>query len=76
MGRIMTVRELLTKERDYVKLKIIKDGETLFFDDINSLRDMDKELLNLKVLRYEFDIKIWLSGYKGWYYQILVIEVK
>jgi hypothetical protein len=76
MGRIMTVRELLTKERDYVKLKIIKDGETLFFDDINSLRDMDKELLNLKVLRYEFDIKIWLSGYKGGYYQILVIEVK
>lgn len=38
--------------------------------------DIDKKLLNMKVLKYEFDIKVWLSGYKGGHYQILVIEVE
>lgn len=71
----MTVRELLTKERDYVKLKIIKDGEILW-NEFYSWYDIDKELLDMRVLRYEFDIKVWLSGYKGGYYQILMIEVK
>ena len=38
--------------------------------------DIDKKLLNLKVLKYEFDIEVWLSGYRGGHYQILVIEVE
>ena len=71
----MTVRELLTKERDYVKLKIIRDGEILW-NEFCGRDDIDKELLDMRVLRYEFDIKVWLTGYKGGYYQILVIEVE
>lgn len=71
----MTVQELLTKEKDYSVIKIIKDGEILW-NDTCCLYTIDKELLNLKVLKYEFDIKVWLSGYKGGYYQILMIEVE
>jgi hypothetical protein len=71
----MTVRELLTKERDYVKLKIIRDGEILW-NEFCGWDDIDKELLDMRVLRYEFDVKVWLTGYKGGYYQILVIEVE
>ena len=71
----MTVRELLTEEKDYSVVKIIKDGETLW-NDIRCLYAMGKKLLNMKVLKYEFGIKVWLSGYKGGYYQILVIEVE
>lgn len=71
----MIVRQLLTKERDYVKLKIIKDSEILW-NEFYSWYDIDKELLDMRVLRYEFDIKVWLTDYKGGYYQILVIEVE
>lgn len=71
----MTVKELLIEEKDYSVVKIIKDGEILW-DEFYGWRDIDKKLLNMKVLKYEFDIKVWLSGYKGGYYQILVIEVE
>ena len=71
----MIVQELLTKEKDYSVVKIVKDGEILW-NEFCGLYDIDKKLLNLKVLKYEFDIKVWLSGYAGGYYQILVIEVE
>lgn len=71
----MTVRELLIKENDYSVVKIVKDGEILW-NEFYGWYDIDKKLLNLKVLKYKFDIKVWLTGYKGGYYQILVIEVE
>lgn len=71
----MTVRELLIKENDYSVVKIVKDGEILW-NEFRGWNDIDKKLLNLKVLKYEFDIKVWLTGDKGGYYQILVVEVE
>lgn len=71
----MTVRELLIKENDYSVVKIVKDGEILW-NEFRGWNGIDKKLLNLKVLKYEFDIKVWLTGNKGGYYQILVIEVE
>lgn len=71
----MTVRELLIKENDYSVVKIVKDGEILW-NEFYGWYDIDKKLLNLKVLKYEFDIKVWLTGNKGGYYQILVVEVE
>lgn len=71
----MTVRELLIKENDYSVVKIVKDGEILW-NEFLGWNGIDKKLLNLKVLKYEFDIKVWLTGNKGGYYQILVVEVE
>ena len=71
----MTVRELLAKEKDYSVVKIVKDGEILW-NEFYGWRDIDKKLLNLKVVKDEFDIEVWLSGYRGGHYQILVIEVE
>jgi len=71
----MTVRELLIKENDYSVVKIVKDGEILW-NEFRGWNGIDKKLLNLKVLKYEFDIKVWLTGNKGGYYQILVVEVE
>lgn len=71
----MTVRELLAKEKDYSVVKIVKDGEILW-NEIYGWCDIDKKLLNMKVLKYEFDIEVWLSGSRGGHYQILVIEVE
>lgn len=71
----MTVRELLIKENDYSVEEIVKDGEILW-NEFRGWNGIDKKLLNLKVLKYEFDIKVWLTGNKGGYYQILVVEVE
>ena len=71
----MTVRELLIKENDYSVVKIVKDGEILW-NEFRGWNGIDKKLLNLKVLKYEFDIKVWLTDNKGGYYQILVVEVE
>ena len=71
----MTVRELLIKENDYSVVKIVKDGDILW-NEFRGWNGIDKKLLNLKVLKYEFDIKVWLTGNKGGYYQILVVEVE
>lgn len=71
----MTVRELLIKENDYSVVKIVKDGEILW-NESRGWNGINKKLLNLKVLKYEFDIKVWLTGNKGGYYQILVVEVE
>jgi hypothetical protein len=71
----MTVRELLIKENDYSVVKIVKDGEILW-NEFRGWNGINKKLLNLKVLKYEFDIKVWLTGNKGGYYQILVVEVE
>lgn len=71
----MTVRELLIKENDYSVVKIVKDGEILW-NEFRGWNGINKKLLNLKVLKYEFDIKVWLTGNKGGYYQILMVEVE
>lgn len=71
----MTVRELLIKENDYSVVKIVKDGEILW-NEFRGWNGINKKLLNLKVLKYEFDIKVWLTGNKGGYYQILVVAVE
>lgn len=71
----MTVRELLIKENDYSVVKIVKYGEILW-NEFRGWNGINKKLLNLKVLKYEFDIKVWLTGNKGGYYQILVVEVE
>lgn len=71
----MLVKELLAREENYSKVTIEKDGDILW-NEFYGWQDIDNKLLNLKVLKYEFDIKVWLTGYKGGYYQILVIEVE
>lgn len=71
----MLVKELLAREKNYSKVKIVRDGDILW-NEFYGWCDIDKKLLNVKVLKYEFDIKVWLTGNKGGYYQILVVEVE
>lgn len=49
----MTVRELLTKEKDYSVVKIVKDSEILW-NEFCGWYDIDKKLLNMKVLKYDY----------------------
>lgn len=58
-----------------IQIRIDEDGEILW-NEFLGWNGIDKKLLNLKVLKYEFDIKVWLTGNKGGYYQILVVEVE
>lgn len=71
----MTVRELLEAAEDYSNVKITKDGKTLFQNSINSLRDIDKELLDMTVFRYDYEIKSLDLAVKA-FYNIIVIEVR
>lgn len=71
----MTVRELLEAAEDYSKVKITKDGKTLFQSGTNSLRDIDKELLDMTVFRYDYEIKPSDLAVKA-FYNIVVIEVQ
>ena len=43
----MTVRDLLTAAEDYLEVKIVKNGEELFWNEIDGLYDIDEELLNM-----------------------------
>lgn len=71
----MTVRELLEVAEDYSKVKITKDGKTLFQNGINSLRDIDKELLDMVVFKYDYEIKMSDLAVRA-FYNIIVIEVE
>lgn len=71
----MTVRDLLEYAEDYSEVKIIKDGKTLFQNGINSLRDIDKELLDMVVFKYDYEIKMSDLAVRA-FYNIIVIEVE
>lgn len=72
----MTVRELLTEEKDYLEVKIIKDGKTLFWNEIDGLYDIDKEILNMKVLKYDYETVTVLDSIMSANYNIIVIEAE
>lgn len=71
----MTVRDLLEYAEDYSEVKIIKDGKTLFQNGINSLRDIDKELLDTNVFKYDYEIKPADLAVKA-FYNVILIEVR
>lgn len=71
----MIVRDLLEYAEDYSEVKIIKDGKTLFQNGINSLRDIDKELLDMAVFKYDYEIKMSDLAVRA-FYNIIVIEVE
>lgn len=71
----MIVRDLLEYAEDYSEVKIIKDGKTLFQNGINSLRDIDKELLDMVVFKYDYEIKMSDLAVRA-FYNIIVIEVE
>lgn len=72
----MTVRDLLTAAEDCFEVKIIKDGKTLFWNEIDGLHDIDEELLNMKVLKYNYKTVVVSEFVIGERYDITVIEVK
>lgn len=72
----MTVRDLLTAAEDYLEVKIMKNGEELFWNEIDGLYDIDEEILNMKVLKYDYETIIVLDSIMSANYNIIVIEVK
>lgn len=72
----MTVRELLTEEKDYLEVKIIKDGKTLFWNEVDGLYDIDEEILNMTVLKYDYETITVLDPVMSANYNIIVIEVE
>lgn len=72
----MTVRELLTEEKDYLEVKIVKNGEELFWNEIDGLYDIDEEILNMTVLKYDYETVTVLDSIMSANYNIIVIEVK
>lgn len=72
----MTVRELLTGEKDYLEVKIIKDGKELFWNEVDGLYDIDEEILNMTVLKYDYETVIVLDSIMSASYNIIVIEVE
>lgn len=71
----MIVRDLLTAAEDYSEVKIIKDGKTLFQNGINSLRDIDEELLDMNVFKYDYEIKQSDLAVRA-FYNVILIEVE
>lgn len=71
----MTVRDLLTAAEDYFEVKIIKDGEELFWNEIDGLYDIDEEILNMTVLKYDYETVTVLDSIMSANYNIIVIEV-
>lgn len=69
----MTVRDLLTVAEDYLEVKIMKNGEELFW---NGLYDIDEEILNMKVLKYDYETVTVLDSIMSANYNIIVIEVE
>lgn len=72
----MTVRDLLTAAEDYLEVKIMKNGEELFWNEIDGLYDIDEEILNMKVLKYDYETIIVLDSIMSANYNIIVIEVE
>ena len=72
----MTVKELLTEEKDYLEVKIMKNGEELFWNEIDGLYDIDEEILNMTVLKYDYEIVTVLDSIVSASYDIIVIEVE
>lgn len=72
----MTVRDLLTVAEDYLEVKIIKNGEELFCNEIDGLHDIDKDVLDMTVLKYDYETVIVLDSIMSVSYNIIVIEVE
>lgn len=72
----MTVRDLLTAAEDYLEVKIIKNNEELFWNEIDGLYDIDKELLDMTVFRYDYETVVVLDSIMGANYKIILIEVQ
>lgn len=72
----MTVKELLTEEKDYLEVKIMKNGEELFWNEIDGLYDIDEEILNMTVLKYDYETVTVLDSIVSASYDIIVIEVE
>lgn len=72
----MLVRDLLTAAEDYLEVKIMKNGEELFWNEIDGLYDIDEEILNMKVLKYDYKTVTVLDSIMSASYNIIVIEVE
>lgn len=72
----MTVRDLLIAAEDYLEVKIVKNGEELFWNEIDGLYDIDEELLDMTVLKYDYETIIVLDSIMRASYDIIVIEVE
>lgn len=72
----MTIRDLLTAAEDYLEVKIMKDGKTLFWNEIDGLHDIEEEILNMKVLKYDYETVTVLDSIMSASYDIIIIEVK
>lgn len=72
----MTVRDLLTAAEDYFEVKIIKDDKILFWNEVDGLYDIDEEILNMEVLKYDYETIVVSEFVMGASYDITVIEVE
>lgn len=72
----MTVRDLLTAAEDYLEVKIIKNSEELFWNEIDGLYDIDEKLLDMTVLWYTYETEIVRNSIMGAVYNIIVVEVQ
>lgn len=72
----MTVRDLLTAAEDYLEVKIIKNSEELFWNEIDGLYDIDERLLDMTVLWYTYETEIVRNSIMGAVYNIIVVEVQ
>lgn len=72
----MLVRDLLTAAEDYLEVKIVKNGEELFWNEIDGLYDIDEELLDMTVLKYDYETVTVLDSIVSASYDIIVIEVE
>ena len=72
----MTVRDLLTTAEDYLEVKIMKNGEELFWNEIDGLYDIDEEILNMTVLKYDYETITVLDSIMSANYNIIVIEAE
>lgn len=72
----MLVRDLLTAAEDYLEVKIMKNGEELFWNEIDGLYDIDEEILNMTVLKYDYETITVLDSVMSANYEIIVIEVE
>lgn len=72
----MLVRDLLTAAEDYLEVKIMKNGEELFWNEIDGLYDIDEEILNMTVLKYGYETITVLDSIMSASYNIIVIEVE
>lgn len=72
----MTVKELLTEEKDYLEVKILKDDKELFWNEIDGLYDVDSKLLDMEVLWYTYETEIVRGPVMSAVYNIIVVEVQ